>query len=314
MKQLLKMKPFFLTIIQFLIISQLLGQSFFEVDSVQIKTKTISRIYNFSYAFKDSLSLLLTDSVLQYSSDKKTIVKTISYSVYDKKSEPAIQIKYLDIIGRDSISKHFYEGKLSMTYQQKYDTVGRIIYYGMKDHVADSTYDRGFEWLYEYRDSIIVTGKIEIQTIFVVDTNGDKRFHFRVFNIYDNKNRKIKEIRASEPNDPTAQITIYTYNDQDSLIFVNYWGDETFSEKEKHINTKCDIENEYSFVDTNYDSVKQLIQQLLWENKNLLTKAKCENYFLTLVSFDKQTRLKIIKQQPYHCGGRKVIFRTTTQL
>lgn len=308
------MKLFFLTIIQFLITSQLLGQSFFEADGIQIKTGAISKTYYFDYSFSDSLALFFTDSVMQYSNEKKTIVKIISYSGYNKKNEPSIQIEYFDINGRDSISKHFNEGKPSMIYQRKYDTTGRIIYYGMEDYNADSTYDRGFEWFYEYRDSIIVTGKIEIQTIFVVDTCGDKKFHFRVFNIYDCKNRKIKEIRASEPNDPTAQITIFTYNDQDSLISVNVGGMETLSVKEKHINTKCDIENEYSFVDTDYDSVKQLIRQLLCENENLLTKAKCENYFLTLISLDKQIRLKILKRQPYHCGGRKVIFRTTMHL
>ncbi|MBL1181571.1 MAG: hypothetical protein D8M18_10795 [Bacteroidetes bacterium] len=292
----------------------MLGQSFFEADSIQIKTGAISRTYNFAYSFRDSLTLFFTDSVVQYSNDKKTIVKTISYSGYNKKSEPAINIKYFGVNGRDSISKHFYEGKPSMTYKTNYDNIGRIIYYGMKDFNADSTYDRGFEWFYEYRDSSISTGKIEIQTIFVDDAAGDKRFHFRVLNEYDNKNRKIKEIRESEPNDPTAQITIYTYNDQDSLISVNVGGMETLSVIEKHINTKCDIENEYSFVATDYNSIKQFIHQLLIDNKNPLTKDKCENYFLTLISFDKQTRLKILKQQPYHCGGRKVIFSTTIQL
>ncbi len=55
------------------------------------------------------------------------------------------------------------------------------------------------------------------------------------------------------------QITIYTYNDKDSLISEKVDGMETLLSKEKHINTKCDIENAYSFVSTDYNSIKQLI-------------------------------------------------------
>lgn len=300
--------------IQFLIASQLLGQSFFEADDKKIKTGTISKIYNFSYSFGDNLTIFFDDSILQYSNTNQTIVKKISYSNYNEKSKPSIQIEYLGINGRDSISKHFNDGKPSKIYQTCYDNVGRIIYYGMKDLNADSASDHSFELFYEYRDSSISTGKIEIQTIFVDDAFGDKRYHFRVLNEYNSKNRKVKEMRESEANDPMAQITIYTYNNKDSLISEKVDGVETLSAQEKHINTKCNIESEYSFVATDYNSIQQLIYQLLIENKKLLTDNQCENYFLTLISYNKQTRLTIEKQQPYWRGGRKVVFITNTQL
>lgn len=304
------MKPFFLPIIIFLHTSQLLGQSIFEVDGMQVNTGAVTKTYNFAYSFNDSLILFFVDSVVQYSNAKKTILKTISYSGYNKKSEPSVKIEYFGINGRDSISKHFNEGKLSMTYKTNYDNLGRIIYYGMKDFNADSTYDRGFEWFYEYRDSIISTGKIEIQTIFVDDAYGDKRFHFRVLSEYDNKKRKIKETRESIANDPFAQITIYTYNDKDSLISEKIDGMEFLSSKEKHTNTKCDIETEYSFVATDYTSIKRLIHLLLMDNKKMFTTDKCVSYFLTLFAPDKQTRLTLVKHKPYR-EGRRVIFTTT---
>lgn len=297
-----------------MIASQLLGQSFFEADDKKIKTGTISRIYNFSYSFGDTLTIFFDDSILQYSNTNQTIVKKISYSNYNEKSKPSTQIEYLGINGRDSISKHYNDGKPSKIYQTRYDNIGRIIYYGMKDLNADSTSDHSFELFYEYRDSSISTGKIEIQTIFVDDAFGDKRYHFRVLNEYDNKNRKVKEVRESEANDPMAQITIYTYNNKDSLISEKVDGVETLSAQEKHINTKCNIESEYSFVATDYNSIQQLIYQLLIENKKLLTNNQCENYFLTLISYNKQTRLTIEKRQPYWCGGRKVVFITKTPL
>jgi len=308
------MKLFFLTIIQFLIRAQLLGQSFFEADGKQIKTWAISRTYNFAYSFGDSLTLFFADSIVQYSNEQKSIVKTISYSGFNKKSEPSIQIEYFGINGRDSISNHYKEGKPSMTYQTNYDNLGRIIYYGMKPFNAESSYDPSFEWFYEYRDSSISTGKIEIQTIFVDDAAGAKRFNFRVLNVYDSKNRKVKELRESEPNDSMAQITIYTYNDKDSLISEKVDEMEILSSKEKHINTKCDIETEYSFVSTDYSSIRHLIRQVLIDNKKLLTTDKCENYFLTLVSSDNQKKLTVVKRKPYWCEGRKVIFTTTEKM
>lgn len=308
------MKRFFLTSIQILIVSQLLGQTFFEADGRQIKTGAISTAYNFSYSFSDSLTLFFADSVVQYSDAKKTIVKTVSYSGFNKSSEPSIKIEYFGTNGRDSISKHFNEGKPSMTYQTNYDNIGRIIYYGMKHFNADSTYDRGFEWFYEYRDSSISTGKIEIQTIFVDDAYGAKRFHFRVLNEYDNKNRKVKEVRERQANDPLAQVTTYLYNEKDSLISEKVDGMETLQSSEKQINTKCDIENEYSFTTTDFNSIKQLTRQLLFDNKKLLTTDRCENYFLTLIATDKQTRLTLVKRKPYHCEGRQVYFSTTQTL
>jgi len=308
------MKLFSLTIIHFLIISQLLGQSFFEADGKHMKTGTITRTYSFHYSFSDSLTLFLTDSVLQYSNTHQTIVKTINYSGYNRESEPSIQIEYFGINGLDSISKHFIDGKPSMMYQTNYDNFERIIYYSLKDFNADTTHDRGFEWFYIYSDSLISTGKIEMQTIFVDDAYGEKRFRFRFLNEYDSKNRKIKETRESQSNDPMPQITIYTYNDKDSLISEKVDGMETLLSKEKHINTKCDIENAYSFVSTDYNSIKQLIHQLLLNNKRLLTTDKCENYYLTLFSTDNQTKLTVLKSKPYWCGGRKVYFTTTEKM
>lgn len=308
------MKLFLLAITQLLIASQMFGQTYFDIEGNQIKTGTISRTYNFAYSVGDTFSLFLTDSIIQYVNSTKTIIKTISYSGYRKSTEPSINIKYTTTSGQDSLSKHYSGDRLIMIYQTKFDNAGRIIYYGMKDFNADSTYDRGFEWFYEYRDSLIETGKIEIQTIFVDDAYGDKRFHFRVLNEYDNKNRKIKEVRESKPNDPMAQTTIYTYNDNDSLISEKVDGMEMLSTKGKHKNTKCDIENEYSFVLTDYNSIKQLIHQLLIDNKKLLTTDKCENYFYTLISNDRQTKLTLVKRQPYWCEGRKVTFTTNIKL
>ncbi len=66
-----------------------------------------------------------------------------------------------------------------MMYQTNYDNFERIIYYSLKDFNADTTHDRGFEWFYIYSDSLISTGKIEMQTIFVDDVM-EKKISFQI--------------------------------------------------------------------------------------------------------------------------------------
>ncbi len=306
------MKLILLLIAQLLIALQLFSQKYFDVEGEQIKIGTISRTYNFAYSLDDTFSLFLADSVIEYVNNIKTIKKTISYSVYDKPTEPSINIKYTTARGQDSLSKHYSGDKLNMIYQTSYDNAGRIVYYGMKDFNSDLQYSRGFEWFYEYRDSSISTGKIEIQTIFVSDANGYKRFHFKVLNVFDIKNRKIREVR--DPDNVDADIIEYVYNDYDSLVSKKHNNQDETLEKGKKINTICDIENEYFFNTTDYYSIRKLINQLLINNKISLTNQKCENYFFTLTSKRQKAMLTFIKRKPYWCEGQKIIFTITQQL
>lgn len=294
-----------------LLTSPLLGQAFFEADGKQIPTGSITKIYNFSYAYKDSLKLFLDDSTVQYFNTNNTITKTETYSEYFKTSVPTVQIHYFGTQGRDSVSKIFHKGKLYLMYKYKYDKIGRIIYYGIKEFNTDSSYNRSSERFYEYRDSSISTGKIQIQTVFFVnDAYGEKKIIYKVITEYDKKKRKIKETQESKANDPLAQITIYTYNEKDSLISKKIDGMETLNSIIKRTNTKCDTETEYSFLSTDYISIKQLTYQLLTENIKLLTTDECEYFLNKLIATEKQTRLTIIKHKPYY-EGRRVIFTTT---
>lgn len=57
----------------------------------------------------------------------------------------------------------------------------------MKDYKATKTNDRSFEWFYEYKDNIAGKEIIDIQTVYVKDHFGTKRFHF------DRKMKRNKE-------------------------------------------------------------------------------------------------------------------------
>lgn len=302
------MKRLLTTTLLTFLTAHLFGQADFSVEGRTVKTGSIVKTYNFYYQSQDSISLFFSDSTITFCNPAKTITKQISYSKTDK--EPSTRIEYFKTSGEDSISKHFSGDELSMIYTTRFDNIDRIVYYGMKYFNAVSTYDSGFEWTYEYRDSLISTGNIVIQTVFVANDKGGKDFHFRILNEYDKKNRKIKEIRESQMNDPMAYITTYKYDDKDSLIEESVDGIGNVLPS-KHINTPCDMEVEKSLAVSNFGELNNLVRQLLIENEKMLNSKKCEDYFCTYISPDKQMTLNIIKRQPYWCEGRRVIFTVT---
>lgn len=283
------------------------GQANFLVEGRAVKTGSIVKSYNFYYQYQDSISLLFSDSSIIFTNPEKTIKKEISYSKTDK--EPYTRVEYFRTNGEDSISKHFSGDKLNMIYTTRFDSLDRRVYYSMKDFNADSTYDPSFNDTYIYKDSMINTGKISIQTVL-----SDEEFNFRVLSYHDKRNRLIKEVRESQPMDSMAQITIYSYNEKDSLISEKVDGMEVLHSNAKHINSRCDIEVEKSFTFSNFSDINNLVKQLLNENKKMLTSKKCENYFCKYISVDKQMTLSIIKRQPYWCEGRRVIFTITQTL
>jgi hypothetical protein len=287
--------PFFFT-------TTLLGQSNFLVEGQTIKTGTIIKTYNFGYQSNDNISLFFSDSTIEYSNPSKTVVKKTSFT--GSKTQPLTNIQYFRTNGEDSISKHFNGDDLTMIYETKFDNLDRIVVYSMTD-LRDST--NGFIWTYEYQDSIISTGKIVIQTIYVNDDNGEKKFHFRVLNEFDMKNRIVKETRESKVNDPDAYVTNYSYDNNNQLIDEEIVIIENENKIDQQI-IPCHQEILRDLKVSNFTEIKNLIEKLLLENMQMLNSNDCENYFCKYVSLDKQSYLSIVKRKPYWCEGRTVTF------
>jgi hypothetical protein len=260
-----------------LVSTQLLGQSFFYAEGNKIKTGIYEKSYKFYYSFQDSLNLTFSDSSEYFSNYDSTIIKLTIYSKYME--QPYTDIDYLRSNREDSISKHFAGDKLSCIYETRFDSLDRIVYYALKNYDT-SHYYNDFEWTYEYKDSITSRNKFLIQTVYVKDNYGDKRFHFRSLMIYDEKGIP-KYYYVSEPDD---------------------------SNQGKQKNTKCLQSNEMTFTVSNINDIKVLIRQMLKENKKILTNNKCKNLIYDYISPDKQKVLSIRKIEPYWEGGRNVIF------
>lgn len=262
---------------------QLLGQSFFDSEGKQIKVGTYIKTYNFYYEIHDSINLFFLDSIETFSNSDSTIVKSTTYSKFEK--QPYTKIKYFRTNKEDSISKHFVGGNLSCIYETRFDSLDRKVYYSLKNYNPEESYS-DFEWTYEYRDSITDREKYLIQTVYVKDNYGDKRFHFRNIMKYDEKG-----------------------------IPKYYYEFETDNSKQRKLkNTKCWQENEMTFTKINFNDIKSQINEILQGNKKLLTNNRCVNLIHTYISLDKQTKLTIIKRKPYYCEGRRVIFSTAQKL
>jgi hypothetical protein len=255
------------------------GQSFFDAEGNQIKVGTYKKSYNFYYEIHDTLSLFFSDSIETFSNSDSTIVKSITYSKFEK--QPHTRLEYFRTNKKDSISKHFIGDNLSCIYETRFDSLDRIVYYALKNFDPEQSYS-DFEDTYEYRDSIANKEKFLIQAIYQKGNFGGKEFLRRDIMKYDDNG-----------------IPKYFYEYE----FDN-------SEHNKQKNTKCWQESEKTFTVLNFNGIKSLIKQMLQENKKLLTTNRCENLIYTYVSPDKQTNLTIIKRKPYYCGGRSVIFST----
>ncbi|MES2727639.1 MAG: hypothetical protein V4643_11095 [Bacteroidota bacterium] len=296
------MKQSLIIIVLIFFATHLFGQANFLVEDKIVNVGSMNKTYNFGYQYKDSISLYFMDSAVEFINPTKTIIKETSYSIMDSKSNTRIQ--YLKTNGEDSVEKHFKGENLNTVYETKLDSIGRIVYYAMKDFMDDN---KTFVWTYEYNDSIISTGKIEIQTVFVNDTYGNKQFHYRVLSEYNQKHKKVKETRQSEIKDTMPLITAYKYDRNNRLISKSVDGIENILPI-KHVNTTCDIELEEVLTVSNFKEVNNLVKQLLLKNKKMLTTDKCKNYRCKYISPDKQNTLVIVKREPYWCGGKTVTF------
>lgn len=290
------------TILFLLIIAlKLFGQSNFIVEGKEYPIGLFTKTYKFCFRFNnDSLNTYLLDSTINYSNPQKTINKRVHYSCDNiNKHEPTTSISYTGKNGKDWISRTYNGNILSYIYESKHDSLGRVIYYGRKD-LKDST--NGFEWFYDYKDSLTSKGRrINIQTIYVDSKLGHgKEFHFMVLSEYDKKNRKIKETRQNKENDPMACITIYKYNKHDSLVSEKTWGRE-FISKKKRKNTKCNNVNQIDFAEKDFQSVKTKIFDLVLKNKNILTSNKCKYFYARYFSGNESEEIVIQKlRDSYH--------------
>jgi len=285
MKQLLTI--LLITLIQY----NLLGQTEFSVEDRIVKTGSITKVYTFHYQIReDSIYSFFADSTIIFTNPEETIVKKISgRGKYTR-------IQYLRTNKEDSISKHFVEDKLSMIYETKYDSLGRRIYYAMKNFMPTHAYDWGFKSTYEYHDSLTGTRRFTIQTVFDYDESDNKHFHSRVTSEYDNKNRKIKETSDR----PMSQSFRYFYDKNGHLIKTIRDDKVVFYHNRKIKKTKCRIETKRDFPDLNFSDYHSLVRQLVLENKKILTTEKCENFSHKYVSPNKQMTIIVNNSRRHH--------------
>ena len=265
------MKLTFSILILFMTAAHLHGQSYFIAEGQKIKAGTITKSYSFYYQFVDSLRLFFSDSTFIYTNLQNTIVKMETYSVNIE--EKHTRIEYFRTDGKDSISRHFRADKLSKIYETRFDDLDRVVYYSLKDYNARN--DHSFEWTYEYKDSLTSKGMVYVQTVFVDDNYGEKRFHFR-------------RVLTAGYKDPIRKYP-------------------------PHANTLCEQTIEVVFPNCDFKEIEKMIERVLIKNRELLTSEECEYFSRSYISTDNKMRLSIVKRKPYWCEGRYAIFSITKE-
>ncbi|PSK93150.1 hypothetical protein [Taibaiella chishuiensis] len=261
----------YLLIFLLLLSVDVFGQKSFFAEGKAVPIGSITKWYSFSYEYGDSLAVYFKDSTVIFKNPNATIVKSVSRSNHS--NTQFTEIQYFGNKGKDSVSKHFDGKKLSMIYKTLYDNLDRPQYYGMKDYQATKTYDRSFEWFYEYKDSIVGNGIIDIQTVYVKDHAGPKRFHF---------NRKMKR-------------------NKEGKISYQYKQDLPSSQPG---NAPCFFETSKDIGDLNFATAKDIIESAIKENKKKIISDECQDFVRTYRSADGDTKIIITKTKPYREGRR----------
>ncbi len=304
------MKIIFTKLLLLISITNLLGQTFFEVEGKKVLLAELTKGYQFAFKFKDSSNLFLIDSVVTLSNFQKTIVKEIKYSNIRKENYTIIN--YSKIYNGYSFSKHFDNGKLRFIYETQVDSLNNVIYHKREEYLEDSTHRTGSEACFYYKDSLTSEGKIRIQTCFSGDAFSTNLIEFRKLIFFDKRNRIMKEV-------DNMDSTLYFYDEKDSLISKKYYSyellDDGYEEliKTKHINSPCDSEYVCTFDKTDFETVKKEILKLLFVHKNYLTNYDCNECLLSFISNDSLIKLIIHRQKRYSLHGEELIYFTITQ-
>ena len=276
------MKIIFTKLMFLCAIANLWGQTFFEVEGKKVQLAEITKEYQFAYKFRDGSNLFLIDSVLIFSNSKKTIVKEIRYNNIIRKENYSI-INYSKIYNGYSFSKHFKNEKLRFIYETQVDSLNNVIYDKREEYLEDSTHRTGSESCFYYKDSLTSEGKIRIQTCFSGDAFSDNRIEYRSLIFFDKRNRIMKEV-------DNMDSTLYFYDEKDSLISKKYYSYELLDDgveellNTRHVNSPCDSEYVYSFINTDFENVKKEIVKLLFEHKSYLTNYDCRECLLKFIS------------------------------
>lgn len=288
-----------LTLILAFLTTGIFCQSDFVVEGRSIRTATIRKEFHFGYWFQDTLTLVLADSVHIYSNMQKTIIKTEEFRSHG--ICPHNRIEYLTSSGKDSITKLFDGEVLKSIYSTKYDSLDRIHKYSLENFVPGMN---GFEWLYEYQDSLTPEGKITITTIYIVE-EGRKSVHFKVFDEFNEKNQKTKQTRGDSLNDPFAQVVEYKY-DESGQLAEKIVSTDGLRYNNQILPALCQRESEITLESSDINLLQTVIRGLLEENATILQSTECENLVYTYNCSHPKLQIRINKWQPYWEGGVNV--------
>ncbi len=304
------MRVIFTKLLLLFSIVNLWGQTFFEVEGKKVLLAELTKGYKFSFKFKDSSNLFLIDSVITFSNSQKTIMKEVKYS--NVRKENYTTINYSKIYHGYSFSKHFDNGKLRFIYETQVDSLNNTIYDKREEYLGDSTHRTNSLACFYYRDSLKSEGKIRIQTCYSGDAFSNNLIEYRRLIFFDERNRIMKEVNNMDS-------TIYFYDEKDSLISKKYYSfellDDGFEEllNSKHVNSQCDSEYVYTFLNTDFENVKNEIVKLLFEHKSYLTNYDCRECLLSFISNDSLIKLIIHRQKRNSLHGEELIYFTITQ-
>jgi hypothetical protein len=293
------MKPL-LIILSTILSIHAVGQSTFVVDGLSVKVGSVTCKYQFGVDFRDTLKLILMDSVITYSNPEKTIIKTEEYSV--NRDVPSVRIEYLTNDGKDSIVELFRGDVLNSVFTFDYDSLGRRSRFSLNNLKESSS---GFESIYNYKDSLISTGKISIQTI---ETNS--AYRYRVYTEFDSNGRKINEYHGDSMNDPFAEKISYLYDELDELVgevlLSSEEGIDTLWYNQPRKIDLCNNEFKLDYISRDLNKMKTKLRELVSKHETVIKSGDCPAHSYLYKSEDELFKVTIGDTEQFWRGFSRV--------
>lgn len=277
------------------------AQSTFATGWKSYKTGTLTKEYDYTFDFRDSVKLTLLDSISTFASTDSAVVVILEQA---PKAKPIRTVNYLNSIQQVVKTEYYIGETLMKTNLWRYDPLGRVTYFSYSETSAPR---HNYIRTYSYQTQKTTEGTVEIER-----STYNGRPEFTTEHYFNKKHEPIKNIRMNDIHQ-IEHIETYVYNHDGSLkervvFFPEFRATKHF--EAEHVDGKC-IKNFSMGKDRVMPAYKEIyMRHLIARNKLAILNDNCPDL---VYNFNNPGIDILIKKEKEH-NTRKISYVTKERL
>ena len=295
------MKKYAFTAILLMFYTTLLAQATFKAGWNTCNTGTLTHEYTYSYVYKDSIRLYITDSLQVFTSTDSLTILTLTFPYHDKSVYKTIN--YLNPKKLLIKTEEYKDDNMQVSKEWKYDDKQRKNYSFEDNKLNGNNYKKYYEYNTDKKNGDMVIS----ETAYF---NGKVEFYTKTY--IDKKNVKYKEIRLNDNNKDVVHIETFIYGadgklQERSVFFPEWKVTRKFPEKQDNMLPKCSRVLPVGIPDkVNLHTRIAYMKKVLVKNQLILNDKDCDHFAFTFRNF---TNCEIVVATTNVNNGKKVVFR-----